>query len=71
MKEVTPKVYNNPRDSSSAATCMTTTSPWGLQRKVLVSEQDLRFLWLPKDTKFERHSLAWSSPEGRAMLHYT
>lgn len=43
------------------------TVTWGL----FFSQKDLRFLWLPKDTKFERHSLAWSSPGKRSGLDYT
>lgn len=46
-------------------------SPWGLRCEVLVFQQDLRFLWLPKDTKSERPSLARSSLEKRAVLDYT
>lgn len=59
-----------PCDSSSAAT-------WPQHHlgdcdvRLCFSQQDLRFLWLPKDTKFERHSLAWSSPEKRSGLDYT
>lgn len=62
-----PKADPGPRDGSSEATCMTTASPWGLRCEVLVFQQDLRFLWLPKATKLERHSLARSSPGKRVM----
>lgn len=62
-----PEANPGPRDCFSEATCMTMASPWGRRREVLVFQTDLRFLWLPKATKLERHSLAWSSPEKRAM----
>lgn len=62
-----PNAYTGPHDCSSVATCLTSASPWGRRREVLVFQRDLRFLWLPKDTKFERHSLSQSSPEKRAV----
>lgn len=62
-----PKANTGPPDCSSEATYKTTASPWGPRCEVSVFRQDSRYLWLPKSTKLERHRLAWSSPEKRAM----
>lgn len=64
-------VYTGPCDSSSAATWLSITLGTVMWGFFFFFQKDLRFLWLPKDTKSERHSLAWSSLGKRSGLDYT